>query len=345
MHRPFVRIRRRVLSLMASAFALVAAVPSQASAQFSSLWFFGDSFTDTGNATGLALAGGLGNPTAPPYAAGRFSNGPVWSELFAGKLRLSGAAAPAWFGSGGNYAVGGATTGALGSFASLTGMLAQGARYAKDSSGVADQSGLYVLWGGANEVSSAVALIDPLERLGAMRTAVSNIALLANGLYAGGARNFLFPLLPDVGATPLFGTNPADAAIASSLTDTFNQLLGASIQQLSFVPGVNAYGLSLNNLLTNIQRDADTGGRRYGITDTTTPCFLLLAFNPQACSSALFVDQLHATTVVQQLIADAAYDRVVNGRDVAVVPEPSTVLLVAGGLMIVGMLGRRRNTA
>jgi len=33
------------------------------------------------------------------------------------------------------------------------------------------------------------------------------------------------------------------------------------------------------------------------------------------------------------------------GQDVAVIPEPATVLLVAGGLALVGVVARRRRAA
>lgn len=343
MLRPTPSTLRRC-SLVATALAVVALAPSRAQAQFSSLWFFGDSFTDVGNASGLAALNNLPNPTPPPYDQGRFSNGPVWSENFAFRMGMPAAAGPAWLKAGNNYAVGGATTGTLGALGSPTGMQSQALQYGKDH-GLADPNGLYVLWGGGNDLIDAVSLASPIDRLNAVQTAAANLSLIADGLLKAGARNFLVPLLPNLGAAPQFASDPVESAIARSLTSVFNQLLGAGIQQLNFLPGVSAYGLNLDNLLTNIQIDAAGGGQLYGITNTTTPCFLLLKVDPQACSRAVFVDDKHPTAIVGALIADAAYNRVINGEDVAVIPEPATVLLVAGGLAFVGVIARRRQSA
>ena len=61
---------------------------------------FGDSLTDTGNF--FDLTGGL--YPAAPYFEGHFSNGKVWIEYLAKKLKLDPESVV-------NYAVGGATTG------------------------------------------------------------------------------------------------------------------------------------------------------------------------------------------------------------------------------------------
>ena len=63
----------------ALAVAAVGAVASTASAQsYARLVVFGDSLSDNGN---LYAATGGGTPTSPPYYQGRFSNGPVFTEL------------------------------------------------------------------------------------------------------------------------------------------------------------------------------------------------------------------------------------------------------------------------
>src|SRR5215470_1775254 len=72
---------------------------------FSDVFVFGDSISETGNAflaTGDVAA-------APPYFEGRFSNGPVWTEILADSLGLP-APAPSLLG-GTNYGFGGAETG------------------------------------------------------------------------------------------------------------------------------------------------------------------------------------------------------------------------------------------
>ncbi|MEP6763168.1 MAG: SGNH/GDSL hydrolase family protein [Gemmatimonadaceae bacterium] len=328
------------------AAALVAAgsfVPSAAEAQYSGLYFFGDSFTDVGNATGLAFANSIPNPTPPPYAPGRFSNGLVWTEYFAASLGKAASAGPAWLNQGSNYAVGGATTGTLGSFNSPTGMLSQGVTFANQHPGGVAPGGLFVLWGGGNDIIAAAQLASPIAQQLAVQQAVTNIANLAGGLRANfGATNFLVPFLPDIGLAPLYTGDPTHAAIATSLTGLFNQLLGISIAQFN-ATGANALGWSLNNLVGNILYDAKLGGSRYGITNTTDPCFL--SPDPTACSHSLFVDQLHPTNVVEQLIAQSAYNRAVLGQDVAVIPEPATLALTGLGLTVLGLAFRRKRAA
>jgi len=269
----------------------------------------------------------------------------VWSELFAARLGVPAAAGPAWLNAGSNYAVGGATTGTSGILGTPTGMLSQGAQFAVQHPGGVPANGLFVLWGGGNDIINAVSLPTPAARLQAVQQAVTNLATLAGGLFSNfGATNFLIPSLPDVGIAPLYAGDPTSAAIATGLTTAFNQLLGASIMQLDALPGVNAFGLNLNNLLTNIRIDAAQGGPRYGITNTTIPCFQLP--NPAtACNSALFVDGRHPTTRANALIADAAFNRVVLNTDVAVVPEPATLALVAAGLLLTAVAshGRRKS--
>lgn len=90
----------------------LAASPTAAEAMPSTLYVFGDSLSDNGNLyayTGQAnpATGGLAIPVAPPYAQGRFTNGPTYAERLWDALGFAGDLAPALLG-GTNYAVGGA---------------------------------------------------------------------------------------------------------------------------------------------------------------------------------------------------------------------------------------------
>lgn len=61
-----------VAALALAAFVATAA-PATAS-PFGAIYAFGDSLSDTGNAY---VASGRTIPQSPPYAPGRFSNGPI----------------------------------------------------------------------------------------------------------------------------------------------------------------------------------------------------------------------------------------------------------------------------
>jgi phospholipase/lecithinase/hemolysin len=59
----------------------------------------------------------------------------------------------------------------------------------------------------------------------------------------------------------------------------------------------------------------------------------------------VWADTFHPTTRVHALIGDAAFRYVTTGQNVAVIPEPATVALVAGGLVLVAGVARRKRAA
>ncbi|MBL8642894.1 MAG: hypothetical protein JNK21_03090, partial [Rhodospirillaceae bacterium] len=93
--------RSIALGLGASLLAMTALVQPAAAQQYSNLIVFGDSLSDAGRL--FAITGGT-QPASPPYANGRFSNGPVWVELLAPKLGFT-------FNGATDFAVGGAESG------------------------------------------------------------------------------------------------------------------------------------------------------------------------------------------------------------------------------------------
>jgi outer membrane lipase/esterase len=314
--------------------ALAAVLPAAAAAQAPSrLTFFGDSFTDTGNGDILTFPLDL-TPT-PPYAPGVITDGPNWAQLFAGRVGRAGDAAPSLAG-GRNYAIGTARTGPNGAIPGI-GMLAQVGAFSATAPVIAPAE-LFVLYGGANDVFDAGDLGTAPAQEAAITAAVDNLFAEANGLYLLGARNILIPNVADVSLAPEALTSPAGLARLSELSDLFNQLLATRIAALSVLPGLSVFDLSLDTLFDNIVADAGRGGSLYGITNLTVPCFLA---PPGACAQSAFVDNLHPTTVVHELIADAAFRRVVQGVDVAAIPEPSTVVLLAGGLALLAGVARR----
>lgn len=321
--------------LPAIALAVCAALPGVAQAQIpTSITFFGDSFLDTGNGDILTqLLLGTDLTPSPPYAPGRITNGLNWADYLAARFGRAGDAAPSLLG-GRNFAIGTATTGLTGAMGLPIGMLAQ---YGGQVGQPLDPTGLYVLFGGANDLLGA-ASATPAARALAIQTAVTNIGTIAQGLYLQGARNFLIPNLPDIGKAPVSLGTPG-AGILSAATLQFNQLLAQGLPVLGgLLPGSNFMGLSLDILFNNILFDAAQGGPRYGLTNTAVPCLVVAV----PCSSAVFADGLHPTSAAHKLIADAAYARVVFGQNVSVVPEPATVLLVGCGLLACAAAVRRK---
>jgi phospholipase/lecithinase/hemolysin len=191
-------------------------------APFTSLHFFGDSLTDTGNVlkgTSTLNRYTLGLvPKHPitPYQGGRFTNGPVWAEHVAERLDRPGDAAPAGMsmgvfgqvgGAGNNYAIGGARTdetGALGllDFFMPTGVSRQMDFYLSGSGGFADPQALYFFLAGGNDLRDAAKIADPARRMLAAQQAGANIAYSVRDLYMAGARQFVLINSPDIGLIP-----------------------------------------------------------------------------------------------------------------------------------------------
>lgn len=350
-------------ALVALAAALTTAPRAEAQ-PYSSLTFFGDSFTDMGMAEVLwTLAGGplspIPNPSpSPPYwpgptpgGPGNNTDGPTWARYFAAGLGRAGDANSAitlGTPAGNNFAVSGARTDFTGSAGTPTGLLAQLSLF----NGVSpipglipgltprtiDPTGLYVVWAGVNDIR-AFADAPPADVNAALQQSVNNVAQTVGALAAGGARSFLVPLAPNSSIVPEVALNPGVALLRSQYTTTFNTLLRGALAQLATGnPGSRFYSFDLTNAYAAIAADAAAGGPQYGITNLTTPCFLNFGTPAQIpCDQSLFADALHPTTAAQRVVGQVALQ--------AVVPEPGTVTLLAGGLALLGAGAARRRRA
>jgi len=134
-----------------TASLLMTAVSIAGSTPFSRIIVFGDSLSDTGNAS--MLTGGF-YPASPPNAEGRISNGPLWVEHLAESLGMEIQPED-------QYAVVGACSG-LGNFSSVaygipqlagTGLKWQIQTFLNYSGpGQVDPNALYVVLIGANDI-------------------------------------------------------------------------------------------------------------------------------------------------------------------------------------------------
>lgn len=303
-----------------------------------SLTFFGDSLSDSGNGDLLLAQFGLDDLTpTPPYAPGVVSNGAIWTQHLATSLGRTGDAAPSLPPSSSrNFAIGTARTGMYGASGLPIGMLSQLSAYG--ASGLStDPTGLYAVFGGANDIFDAATLPTEAAREDALATAVDNLATLSEGLYDLGARHFLVPNAFDVGQSPAGMATDPDRL--GALSRRFNAMLAASLAELATtLPGSTFYGLSLDTLQANVAFDAMLGGSRYGLTNIAVPCF---SSGAPSCDVSAFADDRHPTSAMHTLIAQAAYARVVQGVDVTPVPEPGTAVLFALGIGAVGAAVRR----
>ncbi len=335
---------RRTRLALCLALAVAAAAPARAQGPFTSLTVFGDSYVDSGNLRRITFG------TQPPpslYPSGRLSDGDVFSEYLARSLGRPGDAAPV-FGTGaasGNYAVGGARTDGAFPPGTQTQIGAYLTRPGAGPGTFTDPTGLYLLFAGGNDLREAGGIADPVARQAAAAAAAGRVVAQAGLLAGAGARNVLVFTLPSLGVTPEAQRNPDPGrpAALDQATAAFNATLAAGIAGLqTAAPAATFFNFRLDNLLANILADARAGGALYGLTNVTAPC--LPGFNPgpASCDVSLFSDQLHPTTRTHQVIAASVYGYVTTGQNVAVIPEPATPALVAGGLAALGAARARR---
>jgi len=291
---------------------LLAGSNADAATLFNRIFTFGDSLTDTGN-TSLATGGIL---PGPGYDGGRFSNGPLWVETLADKIGIAAPTPSALGGTG--HAWAGAATSGLAAPPSLT---LQAQSYVS-SGGVFLPTDLVVVWGGANDFS---------DNPGANpNTSANNIANIITTLAGAGARNFLVPNLPDLGDTPrsIATGNPLVIGALSGASMMFNMSLAASVPVLEASLGINIRLLDVFSIGKEIK--ADPGA--YGITNTTLGA--LTSGNAASADQFAYWDELHPTTRVHDLFANAAF---------AIIPEPSTAILLC--LSSVALFRRTRRAA
>jgi phospholipase/lecithinase/hemolysin len=335
---------------------------------YTNLYVFGDSLSDSGRAYALAnTPNPPGSPVTNAFSgeqwmpsflgyANRFSNGPTAPEQFATMIGLS--AAPVVGASGTNYAVGGATTG-TGNFNFLanspagiqtalalqnTGLASQVTQYLLAPPGDA-ATALFMVQGGANDFFLASPTLATLADVQALAFAsATNVADVIGRLAdMGGARSFLVPNLPDIGATPLFagnalsGPQPAGAAgVATAYSQIYNFALAQNLVALGATrPGLEIVAFdtfsAFNAVLANPAAygfDPAKAGTSC-LFDTVTPPPGPL---PGQCGGYLFWDDVHPTSALHGVVA-AQY--------VEAVPVPATVALLAIGLLGLGAAARR----
>jgi outer membrane lipase/esterase len=316
---------RPAVAFAALLLALFLAARPSAAQEFSDVFFFGDSLTDTGIfCTGLLFS-------EQGYAAGRCSNGDLWADVVAGALGVDLDAGEE------NFAKGGDTTSDLDDQidAFELSLLFQDA----------DPDALYAIWLGSNDVlnmpSSPTAMEDAVARV------IDGIDALADL----GAEHFLVLNLPDVGRAwghfdfdfpevegEIF--TPLERDAVTALSSEFNVLLD---QALATLTGVTVQRLDVHAIVEEVYADPAAFGFSPSTIDTTTddtafgiPCLQNdpCANDPQGAVADQFIlfDALHPTTAAHALI---------GARAVQLVPEPGSLAAPALGLLAAAVLALR----
>ncbi len=289
--------------------ALLMLLVASPSAAFTNVYFFGDSLTDTGNNGPADIAPPASLQIPYGYDPDRWTNlgGSIWSETFASSL---GYAAVADSDGGTNYAVGGARADE---------MAGQVSQFSTDVGGSADSNALYIVWAGGND------LLQGFDTA----TTVTDVTNAIMSLSALGAQNFLVGNVPNFeplapGSGPLGGFAPIPAG-ADLWATQFNGQLSTALAGLT---GLTVYEYDAHAFLDPILADPVGSGYSQGLN---------LCVNDANCIAGIgtgdFVmhDHLHAMSGIHDQIAAGA---------LAIIPEPSTALLLGLGL---GALGMRRS--
>lgn len=297
----------RGAALAALTLAAVSTAGAAGAQSYNRLVVFGDSLSDNGN---LYAATGNTTPTSPPYYQGRFSNGPVFTELLGFNAGRYAAGAPVTGSI--NLAFGGARTD---SQASPPGMRNQLLAYT-GAGGKFGAGDLVSILGGANNIFQGIpaagASANPQGAIAPVaQSAAADINFIVNSVASAGAGTILVTNLPRLGTTPQFNQGPGLPAkpLADYAGTTFNTALQTGLMTVA------AGQANSNIILMDLYKISDTltaSPDRFGLTNAKDACFngVTVCANPDGY---LYWDGVHPTAAGHRLIARLANDYLYYG--------------------------------
>lgn len=283
---------------LAGALALALACAGTVQAQeFTGFYVFGDSLSDSGN---IAQFNGL-----PPGNSFTTNPDPVAAEIIAAYFGQSGLNS---LSGGPNFAWGGACVNPTGLCLNPVPRISdQISQYLAVTGGSADPNALYSVWGGANDIFATLTLDPANAQANTVAAATAYVQQIAR-LQGAGANYIIVYNLPNLGATPQFGSTP-NAGSVSQITVVYNSALNAGLEQLGdgIIP-INTFGL-INEIL------ADPA--RFGFTNVTgTACTpansvacgpagsgLPASYQPGTNETYLFADGVHPSGAAHAMLA------------------------------------------
>ena len=293
-------MKKQIIATGFFLFSFMLPLKASANQKIEQIYTFGDSLSDVGNVfNATSQINNVGDPP-PPYFKGRFSNGPVWVEYLAQRLKLQPipfTIPPGAFSApnGINYAFGGSSSGLNNvtfPTAPFPGMLAQVNLF---TSGLtanqkqADPKALYIVWAGANDYLFG-GVTNPQQP-------VDNISNAVTALAAAGAKNIMVLNLSDLGKLP--GTRSTQfSPQLTTLTNAHNLALSRALTSLNRrLPSANIIPVDVNTLVKTFVKFLGV----FGFTNVTEACFK----NNAVCATPnqyLFWDDFHPTTMAHKQV-------------------------------------------
>lgn len=313
-------MRAKIIALILGLAAVPVVALANPVTTFSSIYSFGDSLSDPGNASIFTLTKYPGanyatrNVPNIPFPAGYYTNGPnttpgtasptgLWIDQLAADLGVSDPLPV--LGGGTNYSFASAQTG----LANPQDMGFQVGAFLTSHLTGASSSALYAFWGGANDIFDGA---NPV-------TAANNIFREIQSVAGEGAKYFLWLNLPALGDTPL---GSLDSTALNQATAAFNLQWSKDVGTLD-AEGLDVIGVNVAALFSSIVSDPAA----YGFSNVTSPAQGVTGAN---VNQYLFWDPEHPTTEGDMYVADLALS------DLKGVPEPAScalMLLGCGGII------------
>lgn len=289
------------------------ATPLLSGQSYSSVVVFGDSLSDTGNVAHLTETQDgvrIPSPTSG-YTDGSFTDGTdtlpparnfsgVWVKQMAASLAAHPAVTNSLDG-GTNYAFGFAYTGTGTSTLNFPSPITFTVQVENIGQQVTDYltahptvpaGTLVVVWGGANDVINATSSAD-------VSTAVANENTAIGRLITAGATDLLVVNLPPLGEIPRFNGSTTTSVPFNAASTAFNSGLKAALDAIPAASTLHIFQLDVFTLFNTVIAAPAT----YNLVNVTGSSQLDLTVNPD---TYFFWDDLHPTTEVHHLIAEAA---------------------------------------
>ncbi|MEO0685142.1 MAG: SGNH/GDSL hydrolase family protein, partial [Cyanobacteria bacterium J06649_11] len=219
---------------------------------FSSFITFGDSLADVGN---LYITTRSINPSSPPYADGRLSNGELLPEIIAKELGLS-ASTPSLAG-GDNYAFATAETGSGFSDEGLPNVGKQIEAYLTiDAPAEGD---IFFISAGSNNFIPDIGEETTPDNIATPASVLAGLTENITTLADAGAENFIIPNLALLGSLP-YAQNEGISDALNTASAEFNSLLDNKLDNLENELGINIFELDVASEIAQIRANPEDFG-------------------------------------------------------------------------------------